>query len=79
MAKKQSYEGNGKHGWEHVVTVDNRPRSYDETTRLRVPGGWLYANTVQRGVVTATTMTFVPLPAVLVQHKGETSKGKHAL
>lgn len=46
----QEYRGNGKHVWEHVVSV---------TWRLRVPGGWLYTE-ADRG-----STTFVPMPEVV--------------
>lgn len=83
-SKKQTYKGNGSHMWEEVAIVEI-DGNYDETMRLRVPGGWLYHNEAQViDPVTGETrvsrsMVFVPLPAVLVQGKGETSKGKHAL
>ncbi len=43
----QEYKGNGKHSWEMVV---------DNTYRLRVPGGWLYAEDTS-----ASSTVFVPL------------------
>ena len=49
---KEKYQGNGSHTWEKVVGF---------TTRLRVPGGWIYD--VSDGDV--STPVFVPLPAVL--------------
>lgn len=51
----QGYKGNGKHAWEKVVS---HPASVD---RLRVPGGWLYAN----NFATPRTLVFVPVPAVV--------------
>lgn len=44
----QEYKGNGKHGWEEVTGV---------TSRLRVPGGWLYE--------TECSVVFVPVPAAV--------------
>lgn len=46
---KQEYKGNGKHAWEAVI---------GDTSRLRVPGGWLYRSFTSTGVNTA----FVPVP-----------------
>lgn len=50
----QAYKGNGNHEWE---------RSAYQTSRLRVPGGYLYLYT---GI--NNTMAFVPMPEV-VKHK----------
>lgn len=48
----QAYKGNGKHEWE-VVTQEG---SSHPTTRLRVPGGWLYRH--------GSHVSFVPMPEV---------------
>lgn len=84
--KTQAYKGNGKHGWESVdeqEVVDGHVGAQHLTLRLRVPGGWLYrvVNTTgfNGALAIADTMTFVPLPAILVQGEGQTSKGRHAL
>ena len=50
----QEYKGNGKHSWETVTLAKG-----EEMKRLRVPGGWLYADA---GVI---TMCFVPVPSVV--------------
>ena len=83
MAKTQAYKGNGKHTWEIVHSAANA-MVMENTTRLRVPGGWLYRAcilTKDGDTLTSSVMstTFVPLPAVLVQGKGDSSKGRHAL
>jgi hypothetical protein len=86
MAKQQTYKGNGNHGWEPVCSDSEADKGFaasDITDRLRVPGGWLY-RTNQTLIIgdqqsVANALVFVPLPAVLVQGKGEASKGKHAL
>jgi hypothetical protein len=46
----QEYKGNGNHEWEDVVGF---------TSRLRVPGGWLYRDGPSE------TMCFVPVPEVV--------------
>jgi hypothetical protein len=53
----QAYKGNGKHTWESVDRTDDIV-----TTRLRVPGGWLYR--VARNEFTKS-VTFVPVPEVV--------------
>lgn len=62
MSKDQSqeYRGNGEHEWEPVhYALGN-----GKTSRLRVPGGWLYRHTYGANDVIA----FVPMPEV-VKHK----------
>ena len=49
---KEKYLGNGAHSWENVVGL---------TTRLRVPGGWIYS--IDDGET--FDAVFVPLPTVL--------------
>lgn len=56
----QAYKGNGKHTWE-MVTGRDRTLHVASTTRLRVPGGWLYKPYGSASV-------FVPMPEV-VKHK----------
>lgn len=61
----QAYKGNGAHAWE-VVTKEVVAGRYGAplsrtTSRLRVPGGYLYR-------VTGFAMSFVPMPGV-VKHK----------
>jgi len=60
IEQSQEYRGNGNHEWEDVHSDFS-----GSTTRLRVPGGWLYLvlNEKQR-----FTTTFVPMPDV-VKHK----------
>jgi hypothetical protein len=68
----QDYRGNGEHGWERVqLSMDGA--DFDYTSRLRVPGGWLYRNTFamsDAGEITGpfVNVTFVPMPEV-VKHK----------
>jgi hypothetical protein len=50
----QAYRGNGNHAWERVT---------DNTTRLRVPGGWLYRTYATTG---GYAMAFVPTPAHVI-------------
>lgn len=52
---RQTYLGNGHHKWEPVT---------EETSRLRVPGGWLY--TAWSTQLKTQSTVFVPLPAALV-------------
>lgn len=52
----QAYKGNGKHVWELVI-VGGSENYFVPTYRLRVPGGWLYAQD--------SALTFVPTPAVV--------------
>jgi hypothetical protein len=63
-AQSQEYRGNGNHKWEDVYGgPDSR------TTRLRVPGGWLYSvHTNTENDDELLTTTFVPMPAV-VKHE----------
>jgi hypothetical protein len=68
----QDYRGNGGHDWELVIYRSGGDQIIDDTSRLRVPGGWLYRNWAV-GLVNGkdkgfVTMTFVPMPEV-VKHK----------
>ena len=51
----QDYKGNGNHTWEVVIPMkDHEEFSVEAMKRLRVPGGWLYADD------NLTFATFVP-------------------
>lgn len=61
----QEYRGNGKHKWELVTSNQDAARvTGSMTTRLRVPGGWLYqTGSIVGGKLTgAPTSVFVPVP-----------------
>lgn len=60
---KQTYKGNGNHAWEPVANDASCV-----TTRLRVPGGWLYHS--RNKMYGFTSQSFVPLPANLSADKG---------
>lgn len=53
-AGKQAYKGNRSHTWEKVLGT---------ISRLRVPGGWLYADLNLQGE--AANFTFVAVPEVV--------------
>lgn len=58
----QEYKGNGKHAWQQVtVSSGEQPMM----ARLRVPGGWLYAQRDNATHAISTAQTFVPLPDVV--------------
>lgn len=57
MKDKQKYRGNGAHSWE-LVTESGKGSDQSATYRLRVPGGWLYADE-------GGASTFVPMPEVV--------------
>jgi hypothetical protein len=65
MSKQQSqeYRGNGQHAWETVVE-----NNASFTSRLRVPGGWLYRCRYALDGVLGVNIVFVPMPEVVV-HK----------
>ena len=75
MSKEQSqeYRGNGEHKWEDVGRPAITESKLAHVQRLRVPGGWLYRDTIfteHRGGDTsfAVNVVFVPMPAV-VKHE----------
>ena len=59
----QEYRGNGQHEWEIVHKWDG-----GYTSRLRVPGGWIYAVMAETTEGAQMNNVFVPMPAV-VKHK----------
>lgn len=75
MSAPQDYKGNGKHNWESVIDINNvvdlgGTNTYENTMRLRVPGGWLYRTesvNAMDDVINdrVINVTFVPMPATL--------------
>lgn len=61
----QAYKGNGQHRWEDVCAPSDSTQN-GMTSRLRVPGGWIYS--VYHGPTDGETALFVPMPAV-VKHE----------
>jgi hypothetical protein len=72
MSKTQSqeYRGNGEHKWEDVGSPSITDTKLAHTQRLRVPGGWLYRDTIFTEHSDGTTnfavnVVFVPMPEVV--------------
>lgn len=62
--QEQSYHGNGQHTWEEVCEISNGKLG-SLTTRLRVPGGWLYSVALSTADGVLATTVFVPMPEVV--------------
>lgn len=48
--------------WEEIATVTTRSGRPELTTRLRVPGGYIYRVTVEVGERLNSSMVYVPDP-----------------